>query len=143
MHAQRATCVVVIDQKARAGCLTQLVTYADLPGARPVLVVRPVGGHPPPFAGADDVVYPGGRAGDEGRHDGREEQQGVPAPPALHAWPPTLLLLVSFLLALLASPLFLALSVSAACAGRNLPFHPLPSRKQRLQWRKGRRAASN
>lgn len=119
---------MVIDQKARAGRLTQLVAYADLPGARPVLVVRPVGGHPPPFAGADDVVYPGGRAGDEGRHDGREEQQGVPAPPALHAWPPTLLLLVSFLLALLASPLFLALSVSALCGLRwtepSLPSPP-------------------
>ena len=84
-----------IDQKCARGRLTQLVADADLPGARPVLVVRPVGGHPPPFAGADDVVYPGGRAGDEGRHDGGEEQQGVPTPPTLHARPPTLLLLAS------------------------------------------------
>jgi len=79
----------------RGRLLTQLVADADLPGARPVRVVRPVGGHPPPFAGADDVVYPGGRAGDEGRHDCREEQQGVPAPPTFHARPPTLLLVAA------------------------------------------------
>lgn len=70
--------------RVASGRLTQLVADADLPGARPVVVVRPVGGHPPPFAGADDVVYPGGRAGHEGRHDGGEEQQGVPDPPRLH-----------------------------------------------------------
>lgn len=60
--------------------LTELVANADVPGASPVRVVGLVGSHPPPLAGADDVVNSGGRAGEEGGHDGREEQEGVLRP---------------------------------------------------------------
>jgi hypothetical protein len=55
--------------------LTELVADADVPGAGPLLVVGPVGRDPPALAGADDVVDTRRRAGDEGRHDRRQEQQ--------------------------------------------------------------------
>jgi hypothetical protein len=55
----------------------ELVADADVPGAGPALVVRLVGRHPPPFAGADDVVHAARRAGDEGGQDGPEKQQGA------------------------------------------------------------------
>ena len=79
--------------------LTELVAHADVPGAGPFPVVGPVGGHLPALAGADDVVDARRRAGDEGRHHGREEQQREAAFAPLHLFneidPPAGLILVS------------------------------------------------